>query len=192
MDAPTQARIFEPFFTTKEIGKGTGLGLSTVYGIVEQSGGHVWVYSAVGVGTTFKIHLPRVDERATGIRPEEQGPPAGEDETALRELLEEALRANGYEVVVARDGADASRVAAAHEGVIDVMVTDVIMPGMTGPKAVELIARTRPAMKVLYISGYSDEAVVRQGLVAPGRAFINKPFGPEFLLRRVRDVLEAE
>jgi two-component system, cell cycle sensor histidine kinase and response regulator CckA len=199
MDAPTQARIFEPFFTTKEVGKGTGLGLSTVYGIVEQSGGHVWVYSAQGVGSTLKIHLPRVDEQATGRRPAKQGPLARadetvllvEDEVALRELLEEALQGNGYEVIVARDGAEASRLAAAHEGVIDVMVTDVIMPGMTGPKAVELIARTRPAMKVLYISGYSDEAVVRQGLIGPGRAFINKPFGAEFLLRRVRDVLEA-
>jgi two-component system, cell cycle sensor histidine kinase and response regulator CckA len=199
MDAPTQARIFEPFFTTKEVGKGTGLGLSTVYGIAEQSGGHVWVYSALGVGSTFKIHLPRVDERATGGRPAERGPLARadetvllvEDESALRELLEEALRGNGYEVIVARDGAEASRLAATHEGVIDVMVTDVIMPVMTGPKAVELIARTRPAMKVLYISGYSDEAVVRQGLIGPERAFINKPFGAEFLLRRVRDVLEA-
>jgi PAS domain S-box-containing protein len=199
MDAPTQARIFEPFFTTKEVGKGTGLGLSTVYGIVEQSGGHVWVYSAVGVGTTFKIHLPRVDERARGGRREEPAPLARgeetvllvEDEDALRELLEEALRGNGYEVLVARSGADASRIAAAHAGVIDIMVTDVIMPGMTGPKAADLIARTRPAMKVLYISGYSDEAVVRPELVAPGRAFVNKPFGLDFLLRRVRDVLES-
>jgi PAS domain S-box-containing protein len=200
MDAPTQARIFEPFFTTKEVGRGTGLGLSTVYGIVQQSGGHVWVYSAVGVGTTLKIHFPRVDERVPQGRREEPDPVTRghetvllvEDEAALRELLEEALRGNGYAVIVARDGAEASRLASAHDGVIDVMVTDVIMPGITGPKAVELVARTRPAMKVLYISGYSDEAVAERGLTGPGRAFINKPFGLEFLLRRVRDLLEAE
>ena len=199
MDAATQARIFEPFFSTKEVGKGTGLGLSTVYGIVKQSDGYVWVYSEVGVGTTFKIYLPRVDEEAPLVPEEGPGPLLRgvetvllvEDEASLRELLREALEANGYSVLVAREGAEALRIAEAHAGAIQIMVTDVVMPGMIGPKIVELVAQTRPTMKVLYISGYSDESVVRHGLVGPGRAFLSKPFGPEVLLRRVREALDA-
>ena len=199
MDAATQARIFEPFFSTKEVGKGTGLGLSTLYGIVKQSEGYVWVYSEVGVGTTFKIYLPRVDEEAPLARDVGPGPLLRgaetvllvEDEASLRELLREALEANGYSVLVARDGAEALKIAEAHAGPIQIMVTDVIMPGMIGPKIVELVAQTRPEMKVLYISGYSDESVVRHGLIGPGRAFLSKPFGPEVLLRRVREALDA-
>ena len=199
MDAATQARIFEPFFSTKEVGKGTGLGLSTVYGIVKQSDGYVWVYSEVGVGTTFKIYLPRVDEEAPLVPEEGPGPLLRgvetvllvEDEASLRELLREALEANGYSVLVAREGAEALRIAEAHAGAIQIIVTDVVMPGMIGPKIVELVAQTRPTMKVLYISGYSDESVVRHGLVGPGRAFLSKPFGPEVLLRRVREALDA-
>jgi CheY-like chemotaxis protein len=199
MNAATQAHIFEPFFSTKEVGKGTGLGLSTVYGIVKQSEGYVWVYSEVGVGTTFKIYLPRVDEEAPLAREEGPGPLLRgaetvllvEDEASLRELLREALEANGYSVLVARDGAEALQIAEAHAGPIQIMVTDVIMPGMTGPKIADLVAQTRPEMKVLYISGYSDESVVRHGLIGPGRAFLSKPFGPEVLLRRVRESLDA-
>jgi two-component system cell cycle sensor histidine kinase/response regulator CckA len=199
MDAATQAQIFEPFFTTKEVGKGTGLGLSTVYGIVKQSGGFVWVYSEVGVGTTLKIYLPRVDEQAPVVQQERPGPLLRgaetvllvEDEASLREMLREALEANGYFVLVAQDGAEALQIAEAHAGPIQIMVTDVIMPGMTGPKIVELVEQIRPEMKVLYISGYSDESVVRHGLIGPGRAFLGKPFGPEALLRKVRETLDA-
>jgi two-component system, cell cycle sensor histidine kinase and response regulator CckA len=199
MDGATQALIFEPFFTTKGVGEGTGLGLSTVYGIVKQSGGYIWVYSEVGVGTTFKIYLPRVDEEAQHAR--EEAPRSllrgvetvllVEDEASLREILREVLDANGYTVLVGRDGADALQLAVAHAGPIQLMVTDVIMPGVTGPKIAELLAPTRPEMKVLFISGYSDESVTRHGLVGPGRAFLSKPFGPELLLRRVRESLDA-
>ena len=199
MDAATQARIFEPFFTTKGVGEGSGLGLSTVYGIVKQSEGYVWVYSEVGIGTTIKIYLPRVDEEAQ--HPREEGPQPllrgvetvllVEDEASLRELLREVLDANGYSVLVARDGAEALQIAAAHTGPIQLMVTDVIMPGMTGPSIVDLVAPTRPEMKVLFVSGYSDESVTRLGLAGPGRAFLSKPFGPEALLRRVRESLDA-
>jgi len=199
MDGATQALIFEPFFTTKAVGQGTGLGLSTVYGIVKQSGGYIWVYSEVGVGTTFKIYLPRVDEEAPHAR--DEAPRSFlrgvetvllvEDEVSLREILREILDANGYTVLVGRDGADALQLAVAHAGPIQLMVTDVIMPGVTGPKIAELLAPTRPEMKVLFISGYSDESVTRHGLVGPGRAFLSKPFGPELLLRRVRESLDA-
>jgi CheY-like chemotaxis protein len=199
MDAATQARIFEPFFSTKGVGKGTGLGLSTVYGIVKQSEGFVWVYSEVGMGSTFKVYLPRVDAGAPPPRSEEPGPLLRgsetvllvEDEASLRELLREALETNGYSVLVARDGAEAVQIAEAHSNPIQILVTDVIMPGMTGPKLVDLMARGRPGMKVLYISGYSDESVIRHGLVGPGRSFLSKPFGPEVLLRRVRESLDA-
>jgi PAS domain S-box-containing protein len=198
MAATTQARIFEPFFTTKEVGKGTGLGLSTVYGIVKQSDGYIWVYSEIGVGTTFKIYLPRTDEEAQAAPPETaRSEPGGaetvllvEDEPSLRDLLSEVLGDNGYSVLVARSGAEAVEIAAKHAGAIQIMVTDVIMPGMTGPKIAELVAPTRPEMKVLFMSGYSDESVTRHGLVGPGRAFLSKPFGPDVLLRRVRESLD--
>jgi CheY-like chemotaxis protein len=199
MDAATQARIFEPFFTTKEAGKGTGLGLATVYGIVKQSEGYIWVHSEVGVGTTFNIYLPRIDEQAALARRQEPGPLLRgsetvllvEDEASLRELLREVLEANGYSVLVARGGADVLKIAEAHAGTIPIMVTDVIMPGMSGPKIVDLVAPTRPEMKVLFLSGYSDESVTRHGLVGPGRSFLSKPFGPEVLLRKVRESLDA-
>jgi PAS domain S-box-containing protein len=200
MDAATQARIFEPFFTTKEVGKGTGLGLATVYGIVKQSEGYVWVSSEVGVGTAFEIYLPRIDEAAAQVRHQEPVPLMrgtetvllAEDAASLRDLLYETLATNGYTVLVAGDGAEAVRIAEAHAGPIQIMVTDVIMPGQTGPKAVDLLALTRPEMKVLYISGYSDESVTRHGLTGPGRAFLNKPFAPEALLRMVRQTLDAD
>ncbi|HVQ77894.1 MAG TPA: ATP-binding protein [Candidatus Binatia bacterium] len=199
MDAATQARIFEPFFTTKGLGEGTGLGLATVYGIVKQSDGYVWVYSEAGVGTTFKIYLPRVDEDVQPAREEAPGPLLRgvetvllvEDEASLREMLREILEANGYSVLVAREGTEAVQMAAAHAGPIEIIVIDVIMPGMAGPKIVDLVARTRPEVKVLFISGYSDEAVTRHGLIGPRRAFLSKPFGPEVLLRKVRESLDA-
>jgi CheY-like chemotaxis protein len=197
MDAETQSHIFEPFFTTKPVGEGTGLGLSTVYGIVKQSDGHIWVYSEVGVGTTFKIYLPRI-EGAAASPPEERAAPAGrssetvllvEDEEALRDLLRETLEGNGYTVLVARDGAEALQIVDAYAGTIHVIVTDLIMPGMTGRRAAEAIASTRPGMKVLYISGYSNEAV--RGVLSRGSAFLGKPFTPEGLLGKVREMLHG-
>jgi PAS domain S-box-containing protein len=200
MDAATQARIFEPFFSTKEVGKGTGLGLATVYGIVEQSEGHVSVRSELGVGTTFTIDLPRVDEVDAPVAHEEPLPPLpggtetvllAEDEASLRDLLREALAASGYTVLVARHGGEAVQVAEAHAGPIHIMVTDVVMPGLTGPRAADLIAATRADMKVLYISGYNDEAVLRHGSIGREGAFLSKPFGPDALLRKVRESLDA-
>jgi CheY-like chemotaxis protein len=199
MDAATKARVFEPFFTTKSVAQGTGLGLATVYGIVKQSEGYLWVYSEVGVGTTFKVFLPRVDGGAESAAVTEPGPfSVGtetlllvEDEASLRELLEEILRASGYTVLVARDGTEALQLAAGHPGLIPLMVTDVILPGAFGPRIAELVAQERPDMKVLFISGYSDEAVARHGLTGPGRTFLSKPFGSELLLRRVREALDA-
>jgi CheY-like chemotaxis protein len=199
MDAATQAHMFEPFFTTKEAGKGTGLGLATVYGIVKQSGGCVWVYSELGKGTTFKVYLPRVGVQAPPA-PEARAsrPLRGsetvllvEDEAALRELLAETLRGNGYTVLAACDGTEALRLVDAHAGPVQIVVTDVIMPGLAGPEVVDLVAPRYPEMKVLYISGYSDDSVVRHGFIGPGRAFLSKPFSPDDLLGRVRELLEG-
>jgi CheY-like chemotaxis protein len=186
IDPGVQAHIFEPFFTTKEKGKGTGLGLATVYGIVKQSDGFIWVYSETGLGTTFKIYLPRVEGAPVGAREPSAGPVAGgsetvllvEDETALRDLLGETLKSYGYEVVVAADGAEALRAAAQHAGVIDVVVTDVVLPGINGRRVAEEIAATRPRIKVLFMSGYTEEAIQPHGVLAPGAAFLGKPFPP--------------
>ena len=200
MDAETQARIFEPFFTTKELGKGTGLGLSTVYGIVKQSEGYIWVYSEVGVGTTFKVYLPAIEEAApsaedvSGVLGLHQGTETVllvEDESSLREVLSETLEASGYRVLIARDGAEAFQIADAHAGPIHLLVTDVVMPGMTGRDVVERVAPTRPEMKVLYISGYTDEAIKRQGVISRGSAFLSKPFAPGAFLLKVRQVLDG-
>ncbi len=200
MDATTQARVFEPFFTTKESGKGTGLGLAAVYGIVEQSGGQVYVYSEVGVGTTFKVYLPRIDEKAEAGAKEKGSEPARhgtetvllvEDEAALRELLRKTFESSGYTVLVARDGKEAVELAASHVGSIEAMVSDVIMPGLNGPKVAELLAATRPEMKVLFVSGYSDESIFRNGVLRPGTAFLSKPFSLGTVLRRLRELLEA-
>jgi PAS domain S-box-containing protein len=199
MDAETRTRIFEPFFTTKELGKGTGLGLSTVYGIVKQSGGYIWVYSEPGFGSTFKIYLPRVDEaRDTLTREELPAPPPGtetvllvEDDELLREVLQETLERNGHQVLVARDGAEALQIVDGHPDPIQLLLTDLIMPGMTGRTVADHIAAARPGIKVLMISGYTDDAVVRQGLLDEGVAFLGKPFTPETLLRKVREVLDA-
>ena len=200
MDAATQARIFEPFFTTKEIGKGTGLGLATVYGIVKQSGGWIWVYSEPGQGTTFKIYLPRVTEAVppAAVTP---APPASvrgsetillvEDDEMIRNLVQKVLQANGYRVLVAANGRDAERVAGQHEGPIHLLMTDVVMPGMNGREVAERLAAARAGVRVLYLSGYTDDAIVHHGVLEPGVAFLQKPFTPAVLGRRVREVLDS-
>lgn len=198
MDKATQARIFEPFFTTKEPGEGTGLGLATVYGIVTQSGGHVWVKSELGQGTTFKIYLP-VKEEVVRIRE-----PAGkeqqalhgeetvllvEDEDSVRALSRHALQAYGYKVLEASHPLDAVQLSEAHEGEIHLLVTDVVMPQINGRRLAELLHPRRPAMKVLYISGYTNDAIVRQGILHNEVSFLQKPFTPLLLGAKVREVL---
>ncbi|HEX7049285.1 MAG TPA: PAS domain S-box protein [Longimicrobiales bacterium] len=203
MDADTLAHVFEPFFTTKEQGKGTGLGLSTVYGIVKQSGGHIWVYSEVDHGTTFKIYLPRVEETAgaaaTDIPDAPQMELLGggetvllvEDEDAVRSLAQRILRKSGYQVLGARTGSEALEVCERHWGPIHLMLTDVVMPEMGGRELAERLAALRPEMKMLFMSGYTEDDVLRRGVLDAGAAFLEKPFTPEALVRKVRALLEA-
>jgi PAS domain S-box-containing protein len=201
MDAETQARIFEPFFTTKEVGKGTGLGLATVYGIVKQSGGNIWVYSEPGQGTTFKVYLPRVNEAAERVRGtgELKAILRGtetvllvEDEAIVREMTRSVLEESGYQVLEAADGARALEICRAHGQHIDIMVTDVVMPGMSGRELAERVASLRPGTKVLYMSGYTDDAIVHHGVLDQGMAFIEKPFTPDTFAHKVREVLNSE
>jgi signal transduction histidine kinase len=198
MDAATLARVFEPFFTTKERGKGTGLGLASVYGIVRQSGGQITVNSTLGAGTTFRIHLPRVDAPLEPARevPPVTAPAAGsetillaEDEKMVRVLIRKVLEQAGYTVLVAGGGAEALQVAARHTGRIHLLVSDVVMPGMSGRELARRLLEARPDTKVLYLSGYADDAVERHGVLDPGTAFMQKPFSPSALALRVRDVL---
>ena len=199
MDEETRSHLFEPFFTTKPRGKGTGLGLATAYGIVKQSGGYIWVYSEVGRGATFKIYLPRVDAPTEVVTvPPELGSVAGtetvllaEDDALLLPLARDVLKRLGYTVLEARTPADAIAVAQAHSGVIHLLVSDVVMPGESGLKLARRLLEVRPNLRVLYISGYSDEAVVRHGLLDPGTTFLQKPFTPAALARKVREVLDA-
>jgi two-component system cell cycle sensor histidine kinase/response regulator CckA len=201
MDDTTKARVFEPFFTTKEPGKGTGLGLATVYGIVKQSGGHIWLYAEPGKGTAFKIYLPRVDAPldAPVVASGPRGTVAGtetvlvaEDDELLRPLERELLTKLGYRVLDARDAAGALAVARGHEGEIHLLVSDVVMPGGGGFQLAQLLLAERPGLRVLYISGYTDEAVVRHGLLDRGLNFLQKPFTPAVLARKVREVLDAK
>ncbi|HEY0321200.1 MAG TPA: response regulator [Pyrinomonadaceae bacterium] len=198
MDEKTRARIFEPFFTTKEAGKGTGLGLSTVYGIVKQSGGNIWVYSEVGRGTSFKVYLPRVDEGAQEYKrsaePEEaiQGAETillAEDDDMVRKLASEVLSLYGYQVLEAANGGAALLICERHKEPIHLLVTDVIMPEMSGRELANRLSQLRPEMKVLYMSGYTDNAIVHQGVLDEETHFIQKPFAPDALARKVREVL---
>ena len=195
MDADTKSHMFEPFFTTKEQGKGTGLGLPTVYGIIEQSGGYVWVYSELGHGTAFKIYLPRVDAAAEAPPAAEAPAPRGtetvlvvEDDEQVRRLTRKMLEARGHTVLVAADGAAAIQLLESHAGPIQLLVTDVVMPGMGGRELVERVAVLRPSMKVLYLSGYTDDAILRHGVLQAGIAFLQKPFAGDALVRKVREV----
>jgi PAS domain S-box-containing protein len=201
MDAVTRARIFEPFFTTKGPGRGTGLGLAMVYGFVKQSGGHVAVESEVSRGTTFKIYLPRTDEPLpSGKSSEDLIPlPGGsetillvEDRDAVRIFARHVLRTGGYTVLEARDGEDALRTAQQYEGRIHLLMTDVVMPRTSGPQLAELLARDRPELRVLFVSGYADDAITRFGAPKAGHAFLQKPFNPVRLARKVREVLDTD
>jgi CheY-like chemotaxis protein len=197
MTPDVQARIFEPFFTTKAKGKGTGLGLSTVHGIVTQSGGTIWVYSEPGRGTTFKIYFTPVegDVRSTTAAPVEPAVRGVgtillvEDDDQLRQLARTILKRNGYEVVDAKSGGDALVMAEKLGAKIDLLLTDVVMPLMSGRELAERLLQQRPGLRVLYMSGYTDDAVVRHGMLEANVAFLQKPITPGALLRRVRDVL---
>jgi PAS domain S-box-containing protein len=200
MDAETQEHIFEPFFTTKERGKGTGLGLSTVYGIIKQHGGDIWVYSEPGRGTTFKIYLPRVDAAAAaGEKASKADPsPSGEetvllveDEDAVRKLVRGVLDQHGYHVLEADSGARALEVVRDFDGTIDLLLTDVVMPKMSGRDLAEALALLRPEVKVLYLSGYTERSVFDQGLLDRRSPFLQKPFTPDTLARKIRDVLDS-
>ncbi len=199
MDAATCARIFEPFFTTKDQGKGTGLGLSTVFGIVEQSQGHVSVYSELERGTTFKVYLPRTERAAEFPLLERLSAKVRgaetillvEDEEPVRQVACAILRRNGYVVLDASNGGEALLISKETTAKIDILLTDVVMPRMSGRKLSELLAVERPKMKVCFTSGYTDDAIVRHGVLNTGVAFLQKPFTPDALLRKVREVLDA-
>ena len=199
MSAEVQAHAFEPFFTTKPVGKGTGLGLSTVYGIVKQSGGYIWIYSEEGHGTTFKIYFPRVNAQERPQEPvEKQVDGRGtetvllvEDEDAVRSLAEVVLARNGYQVIAARTAADAIAIASTAGRKFDMLVTDVMMPNMSGPQLVRRLRELRPGLSVLFMSGYTANSIVDQGLLEPGAPFLSKPFTPTSLALAVRSVLDG-
>jgi CheY-like chemotaxis protein len=199
MAAATLARIFEPFFTTKEPGKGTGLGLSTVHGIVHQSGGYIGVDSAAGRGTTFTVYLPRI---AAGAATPDAAPPAPsgatrgtetvllvEDEEEVRRLASEILKGCGYTVLETGDPLEALTLAERRRGAVDLLVTDMVMPAMGGSELAERLTSTCRGLRVLYISGYTDEMITQAGTSGSGRAFLHKPFTPHDLTRKVREVL---
>ncbi len=197
MDRETQSRIFEPFFTTKEKGKGTGLGLSTVYGIVKQSGGYVMVQSEAGRGSTFQIYLPLVDGVSEPKSVSAPDPTHGgsetillvEDEESVRQLVRDTLSAKGYQVIDAENGEAGLATAGGHSGKIDLVITDVVMPGMGGREMVKQLVETRPRMKVLYLSGYTEDAIMSDGSIEQGTAFLQKPFTLQSLSRKVREIL---
>ena len=201
MDASTVNRIFEPFFTTKEPGRGTGLGLAMVFGLVSQSGGHLAVSSAPGTGTTFRLLFPAAE--ANGHEPAPEDPPEAaslygdetvllvEDDERVRNLARTILRRYGYRVLEASGGGDALLICEQHVGAIHLLMTDVVMPRMSGPQLVERLRPLRPAMRTLYVSGYTDAAVVHHGLVDTDAAFLQKPLTPLAVATKVRQVLDA-
>jgi CheY-like chemotaxis protein len=200
MDAETQSHIFEPFFTTKEAGKGTGLGLATVYGIVKQCGGAIAAYSEPGRGTTFRVYLPRADQpiEETGRQADPRTSMNGtetvlvvEDDGEVRKLICEILRAKGYQVLESTKGDEAIAIARTFQGPLQLVVADVVLPEMSGPDIVRRVQEAKPGIRALFISGYTDEAVLRHGMVEPGVTFLSKPFMPEDLARKVREVLSA-
>jgi CheY-like chemotaxis protein len=198
MDTQTLSHVFEPFFTTKEPGRGTGLGLSTVYGIVNQVGGSIFVYSEIGRGSVFKIYLPRVDAPPDmEERRSEAESPQGtetilvvEDEEMVRRLTCDTLRKYGYQVIEASNPGEALLACEKYSGSIPLMITDVVMPQMGGRELSERLRRPRPEMRVLYMSGYTDDAVVRQGMLDPAMFFLQKPFTGRALAQRVREILQ--
>jgi two-component system cell cycle sensor histidine kinase/response regulator CckA len=197
MDLATQERAFEPFFTTKEKGKGTGLGLSTVFGIVKQHGGHVWLWSEPGRGATFKIYLPSVESPTTPAPP----PPRGsvdtgsetillvDDDEGVRRVTLSILTRAGYHVLVASSAAEALALHHEHPGSIHLLLTDVVMPLQSGPALAAELKALRPDLPVIYLSGYTDDAIVHHGLVDRGQAFLQKPIAPAVLTRKIREVL---
>jgi CheY-like chemotaxis protein len=201
IDSETLAHIFEPFFTTKERGKGTGLGLATVYGIVKQSDGYVWVSSAPGKGTSFEVYLPRIEEPVTVIEPAVptvetfQGAETVllvEDADALRKLTHMLLEQHGYRVLAAANGAEALLKTQEKPERINLLLTDVIMPGLNGRALAERLGSLQPGLKVLYMSGYTDDAIVNHGVLESGTYLLHKPFSEESLIRKVREVLDAD
>ncbi|HYT62698.1 MAG TPA: response regulator, partial [Gemmatimonadales bacterium] len=200
MSEETKARIFEPFFTTKPPGRGTGLGLSTVYGIVKQSGGNIWLYSEPGKGTTFKIYLPTVEALPADIgnvAPADAVRHGGgtvlvvEDDEQLRRLTHRALAAHGYTVLEADRGRAALDIARRHKGMIDLLLTDIVMPDTNGRELADTLRAARPGLRVLYMSGYPDGAIASHGMLEPGVAYLAKPFTTDAITRKVREVLEA-
>jgi CheY-like chemotaxis protein len=200
MDRATLGRIFEPFFTTKGVGQGTGLGLSTVYGIVKQSGGFIWVYSEPALGTTFKLYLPAAPTSPDGAAA--RGPAHGarahevvlvaEDEAMVRSIMARTLRDCGYAVLEAADGREALEILEEHRGQVDLIVADVVMPGLGGRQMAERLATRWPDVPVLFTSGYTGMDVIRRGLLEEGSDFIQKPLAPEVLVRKVRELVDAK
>jgi CheY-like chemotaxis protein len=200
MTADTVANIFEPFYTTKESGRGTGLGLSTVYGIVKQSGGYIWVYSELGKGTTFKVYLPRVKD-AVQASPAPEAPVSTtrkgretillvEDEPAVRELTRTVLSERGYTVIEALTPEDAERLAGINGAEIHLLLTDVVMPGMSGHELAKRLTGRYPNLRVLYMSGYTYNVIAQDGTLEEGISFLQKPFTPQVLAQKVREVLD--